>query len=166
MDMIRRIMTDYFQLDVCYVMGITDIDDKIVNRAKERNIRASELALKYENEFMSDMESLFVRSPTRLTRVSQHIPEILSFIKSLEKNGYAYKSKDGVYFDVQKYESNISSSLSYGAGLGPEDEIRRAAESEPPEGKRDVCRLILVFSRSFIIILLLISSNKISTCFS
>jgi len=135
MDMIRRILTDYFQVDVNYVMGVTDIDDKIVNRAKERNIRASELAARFEREFEKDMESLGVRAPTRLTRVSQYIPEILQFIETLEKNGYAYKSQDGVYFDVQKF-GDISSCC-YGAGLGPEDEIRRAAETEAPSNKRD-----------------------------
>ena len=130
-------MTDYFQIDVDYVMGVTDIDDKIVNRAKERNIRASELAKRYEIEFERDMESLGVRSPTRLfSCVHEHIPEILDFVETLERNGYAYKSRDGVYFDVRRYGENVPS-CRYGEGLGPEDEIRRAAESEAPEGKRD-----------------------------
>ena len=135
MDMIRRVMTDYFQMDVDYVMGVTDIDDKIVNLAKERKIRASELATEFEAAFERDMESLGVRSPTRLTRVSEHIPEILEFIETLERNGYAYKSQDGVYFDVRRYGAILS--CCYGEGLGPEDEIRRAAESEAPEQKHD-----------------------------
>ena len=48
MDMIRRVMTDYFQIDVDYVMGVTDIDDKIVNRAKENILTPSWLICRVE----------------------------------------------------------------------------------------------------------------------
>ncbi|XP_073520465.1 probable cysteine--tRNA ligase, mitochondrial [Phyllobates terribilis] len=101
-DIIRRILTQYFGIDVVMVMVITDIDDKIIKRASELNLSPVSLARTYEQEFKQDMMALKVLPPTIYMRVTEHIPRILSFIEQIISNGHAYSTSQGnVYFDVQ-----------------------------------------------------------------
>jgi cysteinyl-tRNA synthetase len=65
---------------------------------------ALELARGYEAEFWEDMKALNVSPPVVQTRVTEHIPAIVSYVKQLEKNGYAYTAPDGVYFDTKAFE--------------------------------------------------------------
>ncbi|XP_050312975.1 cysteine--tRNA ligase, cytoplasmic isoform X2 [Anthonomus grandis grandis] len=201
-DILRRVLTDYFNYDILYVMNITDIDDKIIKRARQnylfdqyvsekrelqtivndagevlKNItvkakentdpdkepmyekmlnRLNESILNLENaikggndqkiieaqqrfvmdskdpvsdwldgkfggtvtdnaiftslpkhweeEFHKDMDSLNVLRPNVLTRVSEHIPEIISFIEGIIKNGFGYEANGSVYFDVSAFD--------------------------------------------------------------
>ena len=61
LDAIRRILRDWFRLDVFYVVNFTDIDDKIIARAKEQGVPPLELARKWEEEFNNDMRSVSMR---------------------------------------------------------------------------------------------------------
>jgi cysteinyl-tRNA synthetase len=79
-DILRRIMTDYFGYNVKLCMNITDIDDKIIIRSNERKINFTELSRHMENEFFKDCESLNIKLPTVITRVSEYVPEIVEFI--------------------------------------------------------------------------------------
>jgi tRNA synthetases class I (C) catalytic domain len=63
----------------------------------------TELARIYEEEYMEDMHLLGVRPPTILTRVSEYVPEVISFIEGIMKNGFAYESKKSVYFDTERF---------------------------------------------------------------
>jgi len=98
-------MTDYFGFNVKLCMNITDVDDKIIMRANERNISFSEISRAMETEFFKDCEALNIRLPTVITRVSEYIPEIVSFIEGIIKNGFAYESNGSVYFNVIKYSN-------------------------------------------------------------
>lgn len=80
-DILRRIMTDYFGYNVKLVMNITDVDDKIIRKSQEQNCEFTEISRKYENEFMEDMKRLNVGLPTVITRVSEYMPEIVSYIE-------------------------------------------------------------------------------------
>ncbi|XP_069492857.1 probable cysteine--tRNA ligase, mitochondrial isoform X2 [Ambystoma mexicanum] len=101
-DIIRRILTKVFEKDVVMVMVITDIDDKIIKRANELNISPMSLARTYEEDFKQDMASLKVLRPTVYMRVTDHIPQIISFVEQIIKNGHAYATvKGNVYFDVK-----------------------------------------------------------------
>nr|XP_042717376.1 probable cysteine--tRNA ligase, mitochondrial isoform X6 [Chrysemys picta bellii] len=101
-DIIRRIITKVFGNEVVMVMGITDIDDKIIKRANEMNISPLALARVYEEDFKQDMAALKVLPPTVYMRVTENIPQIISFIERIMASGHAYAtSKGNVYFDVK-----------------------------------------------------------------
>ncbi|NXI14495.1 SYCM protein, partial [Irena cyanogastra] len=103
-DIIRRIMTRFFGIEVIMVMGITDIDDKIIKRANEMNISPVALARIYEADFKEDMAALKVLPPTVYMRVTDNIPQIISFIKTIISSGQAYATSQGnVYFDVKSW---------------------------------------------------------------
>ena len=90
---------------VRYVRNITDVDDKIINRAKEEGISALDFSKKYIKEMHDDFSSLGIESPDVEPKVSDHIDEIISMIQSLEEKGYAYRKKESdVFFDVQKFK--------------------------------------------------------------
>lgn len=76
------------------VMGVTDVDDKIINRAKADGqigtVGAAGLAGKYEKLFLKDMRLLGVLPPDSLTRVSEFIPDIIAFIADLQRLKFAY----------------------------------------------------------------------------
>ncbi|XP_058705371.1 probable cysteine--tRNA ligase, mitochondrial isoform X3 [Poecile atricapillus] len=103
-DIIRRIMTRFFGIEVIMVMGITDIDDKIIKKANEMNVSPVALARIYEEDFKQDMAALKVLPPTVYMRVTENIPQIISFIKTIISSGQAYATSQGnVYFDVKSW---------------------------------------------------------------
>lgn len=87
LDVIRRILTDYFRFDITYALGITDVDDKIIARARERGLRdwpeIAEMAMEFERQFMEDMSELGVRPPDAVTRVTDHIPDIIEYTQRI-----------------------------------------------------------------------------------
>ena len=90
---------------VKYVRNITDVDDKIINRAKEEGIPTLDFSRKYIDEMHNDFFSLGIESPDIEPKVSDHIDEIITMIQSLEEKGYAYrKDESDVYFDIQKFK--------------------------------------------------------------
>ncbi|KAL5281158.1 CARS2 family protein [Megaselia abdita] len=104
LDIIQRILKDYFQIDLITAMNITDIDDKIIKRSEEKGISWSEISRKYENEFWDDLDKLNIRKPDIRIRVTEHILKIVSFIEKLVNDGHAYVGTDqSVYFKVSSY---------------------------------------------------------------
>jgi len=116
---------------VNYIVNITDIDDKIINRARELGISPIDLAIKFEKIFMEDMESLGIRRANMYPKVSDHIPEIIGMISTLIERGYAYIVDGDVYFDVTK-KTDLGK-LSHQTL----DEIRAGARVEVDERKRN-----------------------------
>ncbi|TKC53331.1 hypothetical protein EI555_017913 [Monodon monoceros] len=101
-DIIRRILTRVFGCNIIMVMGITDVDDKIIKRANEMNVSPASLASLYEEDFKQDMAALKVLPPTVYLRVTENIPQIIAFIERIIANGHAYSTPKGnVYFDLQ-----------------------------------------------------------------
>jgi len=90
--------------DVKYVRNITDIDDKIINRANEEGIPAAEVAAKYTAEYQSDMAALFNLPPDVEPKVSDHVSEILDLVKQLEDKGLAYAVDGDVYYRVKDFK--------------------------------------------------------------
>lgn len=105
-DVIRRIMTEFYNLDVVLIMGLTDIDDKIIHRSQRTEQPWKNLTKFYEEEFFRDMKALNVLKPYMSCRVTDHIPQIIKFIENIFKKDAAYLAKDGsVYFDTLKFEN-------------------------------------------------------------
>lgn len=107
-DTMRRILEDYFLIPVTYVMNITDIDDKIVNRAIEELGEATlenckTISDTYENEFFDLMGKLGVKRPTFLTRVTEYIPEMSSYVQTLLDKHYAYERDGSYWFNSNQY---------------------------------------------------------------
>lgn len=126
-DIIRRIIEDYFKIPINFALGITDIDDKIIEKARSLQLQKNcnhnkvsnetilELTRDLEKDFFRDMTLLNVRKPTAVLRVTEHINEIISYTEKIIANGNAYVTNDGnVYFNVGKCADE------YGYGkLGP-----------------------------------------------
>jgi len=103
-DLIHRTMK-YLGSDTFLVMNITDIDDKIIQKAAETNTHWREVAKTYENSFFESMHKLKILYPHVIIRVSEVIREILEYIQVLIDKGFAYPTKDGsIYFDSEKYK--------------------------------------------------------------
>ena len=99
-DVIRRWL-EYRGYEVIYVRNYTDIDDKIIRRAKEEGIPWNKVAEKYIASYEEDMRALNVKEPTYKPRVTEHIKEIIEVIKGLIEKGYAYEANGDVYFSVE-----------------------------------------------------------------
>jgi len=101
------VIVRYFEaagMAVTYVRNFTDVDDKIINRANELNMSSLELADIYIKEFKDDMGALHVAPPTVEPRVTDHIPEIVTFIEKLMHKGAAYTIEGDVYFSVEFFK--------------------------------------------------------------
>ena len=96
-DTLRRYL-EYRGYNVKFVQNFTDVDDKIINRAKEEGITAPEVSEKYIKEYFKDAAALNVKPATVHPRVSEHIPEIIDFVKTLVDKGFAYEVNGDVYF--------------------------------------------------------------------
>ncbi|XP_043333428.1 probable cysteine--tRNA ligase, mitochondrial isoform X1 [Cervus canadensis] len=120
-DIIRRILTRVFGCNVIMVMGITDVDDKIIRRANEMSVSPASLARLYEEDFKQDMAALKVLPPTAYLRVTEHVPQIVAFIERIIANGHAYCTANGnVYFDLQSRGDRYGKLV--GMAPGPEGE--------------------------------------------
>lgn len=80
---------------MCLASGMTDIDDKIINRAAASKVDYLDLAREKEADFVEDMVALGVRQPAVYLRVSEHMPEIIAYIASIQSRGLAYETDEG-----------------------------------------------------------------------
>jgi cysteinyl-tRNA synthetase len=122
---------------VFYLQNITDVDDKIINRAKEKNLSPKELAQNFEKEYLKDMESLKINSVNKYARATEHIKEIISQVERLLKKGYAYHLEDGIYYNISKFKEY--GKLSKRTVLQAEDGISRIDEGLNKRNKGDFC---------------------------
>ncbi len=102
-DIVARYLR-YKGYSLFYLMNITDVEDRIIERASETNKDPVKLAKDLETTFHQDIESLGVNSVNLYARASEHIPEIIDQIRRLIEKGYAYETKTGVYYDIGKFE--------------------------------------------------------------
>lgn len=102
-DLVKRVLS-YLGFDVTHVCNLTDVDDKIINRANEMKIDdVKELTSKYEEEFMTDLKLLNVVPATHYPRATEHITEMMDMILELASKGLAYETSDGSwYFRTQE----------------------------------------------------------------
>jgi cysteinyl-tRNA synthetase len=119
-DVIRRYLS-YKGYEVLYVQNFTDVDDKIINRAREEGKAPQEIARFYEQAFLEDMQALGVQPPDITPRATETIPGMLEMIQALLDKGYAYAVDGDVYFRVESFAA-------YGKLSGRTLEDMRAGE--------------------------------------
>ncbi len=116
---------------VTYVVNITDIDDKIINRAREEGSSPEEVAERFTREYLEDLGALGVNPPTYQPRARAYVDKMIELIEELVAKGHAYVANGDVYFSVRSFPD-------YGklSGKSPDD-LLSGARVEPGEGKRD-----------------------------
>ncbi len=102
-DVIRRYL-EYKGYKVIHVMNFTDVDDKIINKARKQGVDPFALAQGYIEKFLEQMDALNVKRPTVMPRVSGTIDEIIAMVQELIDKGYAYEVDGNVFFRVRKDE--------------------------------------------------------------
>jgi len=101
---ILRSYLEFKGFEVVLVSNITDVDDKIINKARELGVSIKELTEKNVRAHMKDYESIGVRPPTFQPRATEHISDMIDLITQLEEKGFTYVIKeDGIYYDVSKF---------------------------------------------------------------
>jgi len=88
---------------VRYLMNVTDVAERIVQRAEELKRDPLDLARQYHAAFLEDMQSLGITSVDLYGRASDYIPQMITQVAGLVKNGAAYETETGVYFQVDKF---------------------------------------------------------------
>ena len=122
-------------LRVTWVMNLTDIDDKIIRGAAAAGITTVELAARWADRFLADADILGMTRPDVLPRATEHIPQIVDLVSTLEAKGHAYRTDDGSVF------FRIASWPAYGrlARLDP-DAMRVGERVEADEYAKDDVR--------------------------
>jgi len=113
------------------IVNFTDVDDKIINRAKKENVRSSAISSRYIQEYYDSFDGLNVKRAIKYPKATEHIQDILDLIQSLVNKKIAYVSKNGVYFSVLKFPE-------YGKlSRKKVDELISGARVEVDETKKD-----------------------------
>lgn len=101
-DCIARFLR-YQGYSLFYLQNITDVDDKVIKRAREKGTDPLVLAREYERRYLADMKALGVKNVNLYARATEHVPEIIVQIKILLEKGFAYETETGVYFEESKF---------------------------------------------------------------
>ncbi|MEG4862815.1 MULTISPECIES: cysteine--tRNA ligase [unclassified Microcoleus] len=101
-DMVRRYLM-WRGYDVRYVQNFTDIDDKILNRARETNSTMEAVAERFIDEYFADMDKLNILRADEYPRATHSMDGIKRLIHELENKGFAYASSGDVYYSVKKF---------------------------------------------------------------
>jgi len=129
-DVIRRYL-EYRSFKVKFVRNITDIDDKIINRANELKVDWGGLARKYIDRYYEDLAALGIKKADFEPRATENIPDMIKYIEGLIAKGYAYVTDSGVYFSVRKFKG-------YGKLSGQSiEQMLTGVRKEPDEAKED-----------------------------
>jgi len=129
-DVIRRYLK-YRGFKVNFVRNITDIDDKIINRAKELKCGWQELVKKYIDRYYEDLAALGIEKADFEPRATENIPDMIKYIEELITKGYAYVTDTGAYFSVRGFKDYGKLS---GQGI---DQMLEGVRKEPDETKKD-----------------------------
>ncbi len=116
---------------VVFVQNFTDVDDKIINRAKQEGKRADEISAKYIDSYFQDFGNLNVMRADHHPKATEHIKEMINLISELVASGHAYLSLNGVYFRVKSFPG-------YGKlSKKPVEELEAGARIEVDQTKED-----------------------------
>jgi cysteinyl-tRNA synthetase len=102
-DTVRRYF-EYRGYKVRFIQNFTDIDDKMIKKANEEGVTVKDIADRYIKEYYTDADKLNLKRATVNPRATEHMDEIISFIKDLVDKGYAYEVDGDVYFETRKFK--------------------------------------------------------------
>ena len=129
-DVFRRYLESK-KIKVNLIQNFTDVDDKIINRAKKENTLAETITTRYIKNYFDDFDKLNVKRADLYPKATEHISDMINLIKGLIEKGFAYTSKNGVYFSVSKFAE-------YGKLSKKKiDELVSGARVEVDETKKD-----------------------------
>src|SRR4051794_41032359 len=100
-DTVKRYLS-YLGYDVTWVVNITDVDDKLIVRARELNTTVKELAERMTADYRECLTKLQVTGIDHMPRATEHIGEMIDIMRGLIERGYAYPAGGDVYFDINK----------------------------------------------------------------
>ncbi|MGB2631640.1 MAG: cysteine--tRNA ligase [Minisyncoccales bacterium] len=124
--------------DVFYLQNITDLDDKIIKRAAERNIGWKELVQDFEKKYIEDMFALGNDAVTKFARATDYIENIVSQTQRMLDKGLAYRTPDGsIYFEIAKFGDY--GKLSGRTELKEDDAVSRIDVDDQKKGWNDFC---------------------------
>lgn len=143
MDSVRRVLK-YNGYKLKGVMNITDVghllsdgddgEDKMEKASREQQKSVYEIAQKYTDAFMTDLNKLNIGKPEIIAKATEHIDDMLDYVQKLVELGYGYEITDGIYFDISKFSSygklsglNLDSQIA-GARVDVNDEKRHPAD--------------------------------------
>ena len=129
-DTVRRYL-EYRGYEVKFIQNFTDIDDKMIKRANEEGITVKELGDKYIDEYYKDADNLKLKRATCNPRATEHMDEIIEFIKELVDKGLAYEVEGDVYFSTKEFKD-------YGKLSGQNiEDLQSGARISVDERKKD-----------------------------
>lgn len=113
MDTLRRTLK-YNGYSLKHVMNITDVghlesdadegEDKMIKASKKENKDPYEIAAYYTEAFLKDMDRLNINKPEIITKATENIPQMIEYVEDILRNGYAYETSKGIYFDISKLD--------------------------------------------------------------
>ncbi|MDD3558395.1 MAG: cysteine--tRNA ligase [Melioribacteraceae bacterium] len=129
-DMLRRYL-EYKGYKVKYAMNLTDVDDKIINKANDEKTSTDTIAQKYIDAFFDDLAKLKVKTADVYPKATEHMNDMIELVKDLEEKGTAYNVNGNVFYDVSKFKD-------YGKLSGKKiDELESGSRVEVNDQKRN-----------------------------
>jgi cysteinyl-tRNA synthetase len=117
-DLLRRYLV-YRGFRVIHVMNITDVDDRIIQNAREQGMSLKDYTEKYTQAFFEDSRTLRIELPELMPRATAHIPEMVALIKRLEEKGYTYRKDGSIYFNISRFKDYGKLSKADFSGIQP-----------------------------------------------
>ena len=129
-DIVRRYL-EYSGYKVKFVMNLTDVDDKIIQKSNDEKAAFKDVSEKYIKAFFEDIEKLKIKKADVYPKATQHIGDIIKMIETLEDKGFAYNVDGNVFYDVSKFKD-------YGKLSGKNiDELESGVRIDVNEEKKD-----------------------------
>ena len=102
-DLLRRYLR-YRNYQITHVMNITDVDDKTIQNARQQGMSLKDYTAKYTEAFLEDSRTLRIEAPDIMPRATEHIPEMVQLIRTLEDKGYTYRKDGSIYFSISHFK--------------------------------------------------------------
>ncbi len=103
-DLLRRYL-EFRGYKVKQVVNITDVDDKTIKASQEQGVKLKDYTSKYAELFLKDLKELGIEKAEEYPKATDNINEMVDLVKKLLKKKYAYKAKDGIYFDISSFKN-------------------------------------------------------------